>query len=105
MKSGKQHLMEGVELRHQVIIRTLEEKETYKNLGIFEADTIKQREMKEKIKKEYLRRTRKLLETKLYWKNIIKRIDTWAVSLVRYLDQSWSGPEHNLNKLTREQEN
>ena len=40
--------------------------------------------MKEKNKKEYLRRTRKLLETKLYCRNHIKGINTWAVSLVRY---------------------
>ena len=41
--------------------RMLREKETYKYLGILEADTIKQGKMKEEIKKEYLRRTRKLL--------------------------------------------
>ena len=40
-----------------------------------------------KIQKEYLRRTRKLLKTKLNRRNLIKRINTWAVSLVRY-----SGP-------------
>ena len=33
--------------------------ETYRYLGIFEADTIKYAEMKEKIKKENLKRTRK----------------------------------------------
>ena len=44
--------------------------ETYKYLGILEADTIKQ-----------------LLETKLCSRNLIKGINTWAVSLVRY-----SGP-------------
>ena len=43
-----------------------EEIKAYKYLGILEMDTIKQAEMKEKkIRKEYLRRTRKLLETKL----------------------------------------
>ena len=36
-----------------------------------------------KIKKEYFR-TRKLLETKLYTRNLIKEINTWSVSLVRY---------------------
>ena len=41
------------------------DKETYKYLKILEADTIKQGEIKEKITKEYLRRTQKLLETKL----------------------------------------
>ena len=43
--------------------------------------------MKEKIQKEYLRRTRKLLETKLNCRNLVKGINTWTVPLVRY-----SGP-------------
>ena len=68
-------------------IRTLGENETYKYLGILEADTIKQVEMKDTIRKEYLSRTRKLLETKLSSRNLIKGIHTWAVLLVRY-----SGP-------------
>ena len=51
MKSGKRYLAEGVELPNQVVIRTLGEKETYKYLMILEADTIKQVEMKEEIKK------------------------------------------------------
>ena len=40
--------------------------------------------MKDKIQKEYPRRTRKLLETKLSSRNLIKGINTWAVPLVRY---------------------
>ena len=40
-----------------------------------------------KIQKEYLKRTRKLLETKLSSRNLIKGINTWAVPRVRY-----SGP-------------
>ena len=55
MKSGKRRMTEKIELPNQEKIRTLGEKETYKYLGILEADTIKQVEMKEKIKKEYLR--------------------------------------------------
>ena len=96
MKRDKRHLTDGMELRSQDKIRTLEEKETYKYLGILEADTIKQVEIKDKIKKEYLRRTRKLPETKLSSKNLIKRINTWAVSLLRY-----SGP---FLKWTREEQ-
>ena len=51
MKSGKRHMMERVELPNQVVIRTLWEKETYEYFGILEADTIKQVEMEEEIKK------------------------------------------------------
>ena len=43
--------------------------------------------MKGKIQKEYFRRNRKLLKTKLNSRNLIKGIIIWAVSLVRY-----SGP-------------
>ena len=87
MKSGKRHFTDGMELLNQDKIRTLGEKEIYKYLGILGADTIKQVAMKEKIQKEYFRRTRKLLKTKLYCRNLIKGINTWAVHLVRY-----SGP-------------
>ena len=87
MKSGKRHLIDGMKRPNQDKIKTLADNETYKYLGILEADTIKQVQMKEKIHKEYLRRTRKLLETKLSSRNFTKRINNWAVPLVRY-----SGP-------------
>ena len=85
MKSGKRHMTDRIELPNQDKIRTLGEEETYKYLGILEADTIKQVEMKDKTRKEYLRRTRKLLETKLSSRNLIKRINTWFVPLIRFL--------------------
>ena len=65
MKSRKRQMKEGKELPNQDKIRTLGEKETYKYLGILEADTLKQAEMKEKILKEYLGRKRKLLVARL----------------------------------------
>ena len=55
-----------------------EKKETYKYLGILEAGTIKYAEMKEK---RILQENTKLLETS---RNLIKVINTWAVTLVRY---------------------
>ena len=41
-------MIEGAEQPNQVVIRTLGEKETYRYLGIFETDIIKQVEIKEK---------------------------------------------------------
>ena len=73
MKSVKRHLTVGMELRSQDKIRTFGEKETYKYLGIFEADTIKQVEMKDKIKKEYLR---SYSRQNLCSRNLIKGINT-----------------------------
>ena len=86
-KSGKRHMTNGMELPNHDKIRTLGEEETYKYLGILEADTIKQVETKDKILKEYLKRTRKVLEPKFSNRNLIKGINTWAVPLIRY-----SGP-------------
>ena len=51
MKSGKRHTTDGIELPNQDRIRTLEEKETYKYLGILEGDAIKQVQMKDTIRK------------------------------------------------------
>ena len=78
MKSGKRQMTEGRELLNQEKIRTLGKEETYEFLGILEIDIIKQVEIKEKIKKEYPWRTRKLLETKLFSRNFIKGINPWA---------------------------
>ena len=86
MKSGKRTLTDGIELPNEDKIRTLAEDKTYKYLRILEADTTKQAKKKKKIPKEYLRRTRKLLETKLNSRNRIKGINIWLY-LVRY-----SGP-------------
>ena len=84
MKSGKRHTADRIELPNQNKMRTLGENKTYKYLGILEANTIRQVQMKDKIQKEYLRRTWKLLETKLFSRNLIKGINTWAVTFVRY---------------------
>ena len=85
MKNGKQQLTDGMELPNKDKIKTLAEHETFNYLGILKTDTIKQAEMKEKkIQKQYLRRTRKLLKTKLNSRYLIKGINTWAVLLVRY---------------------
>ena len=51
MKSGRRHITDGMELPNQEKIRTLGQKQTYKKLGILEADTIKKMEMKEKLRK------------------------------------------------------
>ena len=105
MKSGKRHRTDGMELPNQDKFRKLRENETYKYLGILEADTIKQVQIKEKkIQKEYHRRTRKLLETKLSSRNLIRGINTWAVPLVRFTGPflKWTTDElKQMNQRTR----
>ena len=75
-----------------------------KYLGILEIDQMKTKEMKEKVTKEYNRRIKLLLESKLNGGNVIKAINTWAVAVLRYsggiLD--WNKDElQNMDRKTR----
>ena len=81
---GEKIEAEGVKLPDEKKIRNLKEDESYKYLGVLEAGDLNRSEMKEKINKEYKRRVRKVLETKLNGHNLIKAINTWAVAVVRY---------------------
>ena len=56
----------------------------YKYLGILELDKIMEAEMKRKFVKEYERRLRLVLKSKLNGKNKIMAMNTWAVALLRY---------------------
>ena len=56
-------------------ISTPGEKETSKYLGIMEADTIKQEELKEKLKKNTSRERKIFLETKQEMRSVIKEIN------------------------------
>ena len=58
--------------------------EGYTYLGIIELDKIKETEMKEKITKEYKRRQRLILKSKLNGRNKVTAINTWAVAIFRY---------------------
>ena len=60
-------------------------KENYKIFGIVEVDILKLMEMKEKTRKEYLGRRRKIIKTKVCSRNLIKGINTLAVSLCKIL--------------------
>ena len=84
MKKGKIGKSDGIEIPSDKVIKSLEEGETYKYLGVLEADEVMANEMKDKLKKEYYRRVRKVLETKSNSENVFKAIKTWAVSVLRY---------------------
>ena len=63
-----------------------------------EADTVTQVEMKDKIKKEYLRRARKLLETKISSKILIKGKNTWG-PFVRWTREELKKMDQSTRKL------
>ena len=56
----------------------------YTYLGILETDKVKEKEMKEKSSKKYLRRLRLTLGSKLNGRNKIMILNTWVVSVMRY---------------------
>ena len=56
----------------------------YKYLGVLESDDVLHRECKERLRCEYVRRAKKCLKFKLNGGNMIKAINIWAVSLMRY---------------------
>ena len=83
LKRGKLSKTAGIELVNGEKIKEVND-EGYKYLGILELDRLKEDEMKTTFQKEYFRRVRLIMQSKLIGRNKIKAINTWAVSLVRY---------------------
>ena len=83
-KKGKIVKPDGIQLPNDKVIKSLEEGESYKYLGAPEANKVMLNEMKDKVKKEYYRRVKKVLEPQTNSGNIFKAINTFAVSLARY---------------------
>ena len=84
MKRGKVVRREGIDMPDGNIMKCVEEGNGYKYLGILEANGIKHNEMKDKVIKEYVRRLRTILKSKLNGGNIISAITSRAVSIIRY---------------------
>ena len=84
MKRGKLEESAGLLLPDEQVIPSLKAEDSYKYLGVAEADDIKHKEMKTKIRQEYLRRVRKVLKSNLNAGNTIQAINVWAVSSFRY---------------------
>ena len=84
LKRRKVVATEGVVLPGRQIMRQIEDY-GYKYLGILERDKIEESKMNVKFEKEYLRRLKLVLKSKLNGKNKIVAINTWAISVLRYL--------------------
>ena len=83
LKRGKVVSSAGVEIPDAERITKIE-KNGYKYLGILEYNKIKESKMKENFRREYLRRTKLIMKSRLNGRNKIIAINTWAVSLIRY---------------------
>ena len=84
MKEGKMANSDGVVLPNETTMKGLKKGGSYKYLGVIQADGMKHHEMKEKVRKEYYRQVRKILEMKLNGGSIVIGINTWSVTLLRY---------------------
>ena len=62
MKKGKYAKSDGIKLPNENEIQEIDLEKGYKYLGVLEADVIKDKDMKEKIEKEYVRRVRMMLK-------------------------------------------
>lgn len=84
MVKGKIAKRESVKLEKQLEIKELKDEELYKYLGFEERAGIEEGTVKEKIKKEYFRRVRLILESQLTCKNKFIAIKTYALPVISY---------------------
>ena len=83
MKRRKVVKSERISMPEGKMMKNIEEDE-YRYLGILETDGIKVEEIKGQIKKEYIRRVRNILKSKLNGRNSISAMNSRVVSIVRY---------------------
>ena len=100
MKRGKLVLCDGIEMPDGNSIREVEES-GYKYIGVLEADDLKHAAMKKVICKEYFRRIRKILKSKLNGGNVVNAMNSRAVSIIRYSAGIVEWTKDELRKLDR----
>ena len=83
MEKGKIVKLVGLELPNGKVIKSLQEGESYKYSGILEANKFLEGKMKLNVSKEHIRRLRKVLKSKQNGGNLVRGVNTWAVSLLR----------------------
>ena len=66
----------GMELPNGKVIKPLQEGDCYKYIGILETDKFLEEKMKLNVSKEYIRRLRKVLKSKLNGGNLVGGVNT-----------------------------
>ena len=101
MEKGKIVKSVSIELPDGKVIKSLQEGESYKYLGILEADEFLEEKMKLNVLKEYIRRLKKILKSKLKGENLVRRVNAWAVSLLRSTAAFFSWRKSELEAIDR----
>ena len=84
IRHGKVIQSDGVDIDQDTQIRNIDAEETYRCLGMEEFGGIRQQLMKERIKKEYYHRIKRILKTQLNAKNKILAINSLAIPVISY---------------------
>ena len=103
MERGKKVSCDGIELPDGETMKEVDDK-GYKYLGVLEGACIMTKEMKTLVRKEYLRRVKLVAGSRLYAGCLMKAVNIWAVSVVRYTAGvlEWTQMElDELDKKTR----
>ena len=77
MEKGKIMKSVCIELPDGKVLKSLQESESYKYLEILEADKFLEEKMKLNVSKEYIRRLRKVLKSKMNGVNLVRGVNTW----------------------------
>ena len=101
MENGKIVKPVGVELPDGKVIKSLQQGESYKYLGILKADKFLEEKMKFNVSKKYIRRLKKVLKSKLNGGNLVRGVNAWAVSLLRYSAAFVSRRKSELHAIER----
>ena len=101
MEKGKIVKSVVIELPSGKVIKSLQEGESYKYLGILEADKFLEEKMKLNVSKEYIRRLRKVLKSKLNGGDLVRGMNAWAVSPLRYSTAFVSWRKSELEAIDR----
>ena len=101
IEKGKIVKSVGIELPDGKVIKSLQEDESSKYLGSLEGDKFLEEKMKLNVSKEYIRKLRKVLNSKLNGGNLVCGVNAWAVSLLRYSAAFVSWRKNELKAIGR----
>ena len=83
VEKGVRKKCEGMGLPEGKVIKEIDESGC-KCLGVLEAEQMLKSGMRDKLRTAYFRRVRLLVPSKLYGGNVIKGMNSWEISVIRY---------------------
>ncbi|KAL1455889.1 hypothetical protein WDU94_000654 [Cyamophila willieti] len=104
IKGGKLADPSNVTLSDNITIKSLDENEQYKYLGLKQQLSINDSELKKEYETSFLKRLHMILNTELNAKNKIRAINSWVIPLLSYTYGilKWSQTDlETLDRLTR----